>query len=234
MSFFVQGQILNITPAFPSQNDTITVIYDATEGNGALTGYTPVYAHAGLITNASTTPTDWKHVQGNWGTADPNVLMTSLGNNLHKLEYHIPTYYGFGSNVTVQKLAFVFRNANGTVVGRAADGSDIYYDIYPANAGLIAQFMKPESTLLISPTDSLETVVAASRFCDLKVYDNGTLVFQDSSKQETFYLSDTVPGMHTVILEATDSSTTVYDTIQYAVEPPLQVATLPGGMEMGL
>ena len=138
------------------------------------------------------------------------------------------------SNVTVQKLAFVFRNANGTVVGRAADGSDIYYDIYPANAGLIAQFMKPESTLLISPTDSLETVVAASRFCDLKVYDNGTLVFQDSSKQETFYLSDTVPGMHTVILEATDSSTTVYDTIQYAVEPPLQVATLPGGMEMGL
>ena len=40
--------------------------------------------------------------------------------------------------------------------------------------------------------------------------------------------------MHTVILEATDSSTTVYDTIQYAVEPPLQVATLPGGMEMGL
>ena len=147
--------------------------------------------------------------------------MTSLGNNLHKLEYHIPTYYGFGSNVTVQKLAFVFRNANGTVVGRAADGSDIYYDIYPANAGLIAQFMKPESTLLISPTDSLETVVAASRFCDLKVYDNGTLVFQDSSKQETFYLSDTVPGMHTVILEATDSSTTVYDTIQYAVEPPL-------------
>ena len=38
MSFFVQGQILNITPAFPSQNDTITIIYDATEGNGALSG----------------------------------------------------------------------------------------------------------------------------------------------------------------------------------------------------
>ena len=36
MSFFVQGQILNITPAFPSQNDTITVIYDATEGTARL------------------------------------------------------------------------------------------------------------------------------------------------------------------------------------------------------
>ena len=84
-----------VTPAFPSQNDTITVVFDATEGNGALTGVSPVYAHAGLITNQSTSPTDWKHVQGNWGTADPNVLMTSLGNNLHQLQYHIPTYYGF-------------------------------------------------------------------------------------------------------------------------------------------
>ena len=45
------AQILSVTPAFPSQNDTVTIIYDATEGNGALTGVVPVYAHAGLITN---------------------------------------------------------------------------------------------------------------------------------------------------------------------------------------
>ena len=231
---FAQAQVVSVTPAFPSQNDTITVVFDATEGNGALTGVTPVYAHAGLITNQSTSPTDWKHVQGNWGTADPNVLMTSLGNNLHQLQYHIPTYYGFGSNVTVQRLAFVFRNANGTTVGRAADGSDIYYDVYPANAGLIAQFLKPETTTLISPTDSVECVIASSRVCGLKVYDNGNLVFSDTSKQETFYLGDTVPGVHTVILEATDTSGSVYDTVMYAVEAPLQVATLPGGMEMGL
>ena len=43
------AQILSVTPAFPSQNDTVTIIYDATEGNGALTGVVPVYAHAGLI-----------------------------------------------------------------------------------------------------------------------------------------------------------------------------------------
>ena len=79
------AQILSVTPAFPSQNDTVTIIYDATEGNGALTGVVPVYAHAGLITNQSTSPTDWKHVQGNWGTTDASVLMTNLGNNLHKI-----------------------------------------------------------------------------------------------------------------------------------------------------
>ena len=89
------GQILNIDPAFPTQNDTVTIVYDASQGNGALVGVVPVYAHAGLITNASTSPSDWQNVQGNWGTADPNTLMTPLGNNLHEISYHIPTYYGF-------------------------------------------------------------------------------------------------------------------------------------------
>ena len=230
----LEAQILSVTPAFPSQNDTVTVIYDASEGNGALVGYTPVYAHAGLITNQSTSPTDWKHVQGNWGTADPKVLMTPLGNNRHKLEFHMPTFYGFGAGVVVQKMAFVFRNASGNAVGRSSDGSDIYYDVYPANAGLVAQFLKPENTVLIAPTDSLECIVAASQFCEMKVYDNGNLAFQDSSKQQSFYLSSSTPGLHTVVLEAIDLSGSVFDTIYYAVEPPLDVASLPVGMDMGL
>ena len=228
------AQVLSVTPAFPSQNDTVTIIYDATQGNAALTGVIPVYAHAGLITNQSTSATDWKHVQGNWGTADVSVLMTPLGNNLHKISYHMPTFYGFGSGVAVQKMAFVFRNANGTTVGRATSGSDIYYDVYPANAGLIAQFMSPESTQLIAMNDSLEFVIASTAKCDMKVYDNGNLVYQDSTKQDSFFLSDTIPGVHTVVLEASDSSSTVYDTAYYSVAPVLNVAVLPGGMEMGI
>ena len=228
------AQVLSVTPAFPSQNDTVTIIYDATQGNAALTGVIPVYAHAGLITNQSTSATDWRHVQGNWGTADVSVLMTPLGNNLHKISYHMPTFYGFGSGVAVQKMAFVFRNANGTTVGRATSGSDIYYDVYPANAGLIAQFMSPESTQLIAMNDSLEFVIASTAKCDMKVYDNGNLVYQDSTKQDSFFLSDTIPGVHTVVLEASDSSSTVYDTAYYSVAPVLNVAVLPGGMEMGI
>ena len=76
--------------------------------------------------------------------------------------------------------------------------------------------------------------MAASQFCEMKVYDNGSLAFQDSSKQQTFYLSSSAPGLHSVILEAIDQSGSVFDTIYYAVEPPLDVASLPGGMEMGL
>lgn len=228
------AQILSVTPAFPSQNDTVTIIYDATEGNGALTGVVPVYAHAGLITNQSTSTTDWKHVQGNWGTADASVLMTNLGNNLHKIEYHIPSFYGFGSSVVVQQMAFVFRNASGSIVGRDPNGSDIYYDVYPANAGLIAQFLAPETTQLINSGDSLEFVVAASQKSDIKVYDNGTLVYQDSTKQDNFYLGSTLGGIHTVVLQADHDTSTVYDTAYYAVQGPLNVGVMPGGMEQGI
>ena len=228
------AQILSVTPAFPSQNDTVTIIYDATEGNGALTGVVPVYAHAGLITNQSTSPTDWKHVQGNWGTTDASVLMTNLGNNLHKIEYHMPTFYGFGSSVIVQKMAFVFRNGNGTIVGRDPNGNDIYYDVYPANAGLIAQFLAPETTQLISSGDSLEFVIASTQKSDFKIYDNGTLVYQDSTKQDNFYLGSTVGGIHTVVLQADYDTTTVYDTAYYAVQGPLNVGVMPSGMEQGI
>jgi glycosidase len=230
----VGAQILSVTPAFPSQNDTVTIIYDATEGNGALTGVVPVYAHAGLITNQSTSPTDWRHVQGNWGTADASVLMTNLGNNLHKIEYHMPSFYGFGSSVVVQQMAFVFRNASGSIVGRDPNGSDIYYDVYPANGGLIAQFLAPETTQLINSGDSLEFVVAATQKSNFKIYDNGTLVYQDSTKQDNFYLSSTAGGIHTVVLQAEYDTTTVYDTAYYAVQGPLNVGVLPGGMEQGI
>jgi glycosidase len=160
--------------------------------------------------------------------------MTNLGNNLHKIEYHMPSFYGFGSSVVVQQMAFVFRNASGSIVGRDPNGSDIYYDVYPANAGLIAQFLAPETTQLINSGDSLEFVVAASQKSDIKVYDNGTLVYQDSTKQDNFYLGSTLGGIHTVVLQADHDTSTVYDTAYYAVQGPLNVGVMPGGMEQGI
>ena len=69
------GAVVWTEPAFPTQTDFVKVFFNAKQGNGALEGFTgDVYAHTGLITSNSTGPTDWQHVQGNWGTADPNVF----------------------------------------------------------------------------------------------------------------------------------------------------------------
>ncbi|MEY3598199.1 MAG: hypothetical protein RL521_621, partial [Bacteroidota bacterium] len=88
-----QAQILTTDPAFPTQTDQITIYYNTTTGNGDLTGFTPVYAHTGCITSNSVGPNDWQHVVGNWGVADPTVVMTPLGNNLHKIVITPTAFY---------------------------------------------------------------------------------------------------------------------------------------------
>lgn len=51
------------SPAFPSVTDAVTITFDATQGNGALTGVSPVYAQMASITlSASTSLTTWEYV----------------------------------------------------------------------------------------------------------------------------------------------------------------------------
>ena len=224
------AQILSVTPAFPTQNDTVTVVYDATQGNAVLTGVSPVYAHAGLITSASTSPTNWQFVQGTWGQPTAKVLMTNLGNNKHQIKYHIPTFYGFPGGTQVQQLAFVFRNAAGTVVGRSADGTDIYYPIYPANSGLLAAFFAPSGPQIANPGDTLKLVAAANQSAVLKIYDNGVLKTTVANTASLNYnLIATTPGAHTVVLEAVSGTSTAYDTIYYTGNPIQMVAPVPQG-----
>ena len=131
-------------PPFVGVDDNVTIVYDASLGNGTLANTSQsVYMHVGLITNNSNSPTDWKHVQGAWGTADPNVLMTSMGNNLYSKTFNIRTFFGVPLIDTVYQMAFVLRNADGSLVGRAADGSDIYVDLY--GPGLKLKIERPFS-----------------------------------------------------------------------------------------
>jgi hypothetical protein len=81
----VQAQIAWLDPPDPSPTDTVTLIYNTSEGNKALADYEgAVYLHAGVITQESIDGGDWKHVIGNWGKDDPRVKMIPIGNGLHQ------------------------------------------------------------------------------------------------------------------------------------------------------
>ncbi|MEM6271388.1 MAG: alpha-amylase family glycosyl hydrolase [Bacteroidota bacterium] len=228
------GQILSVDPIFPRQTDTVTIVYDASQGNSALVGISPVYAHTGLITNQSTNPTDWQNVQGNWGTPDPNVIMTDLGGNRHSITYHIPTYYGFAPGTVVQELAFVFRDAAGNTVGRDTDGSDIFYPIYQAGQ-LATAFINPtNSNLIVNPNDAIQISGAASEASTLTLTDNGTQLQTATGTSLNYTLNVTGTGTHTVILTADNGSSTVADTFIYVVNPPINVSALPTNTELGI
>ncbi|MBQ4017700.1 MAG: hypothetical protein II605_00475 [Paludibacteraceae bacterium] len=104
----------------------VTIVFDATKGNGGMVGATKCYAHTGLITSASSSDSDWKNVIGSWRkTSQPEL--TSLGNDKWQLVIpNIYEFYGVPETTNIRKLAFVFHDGpNGTKEGKAASG-DIF------------------------------------------------------------------------------------------------------------
>ncbi|MDP4868481.1 MAG: alpha-amylase family glycosyl hydrolase, partial [Crocinitomicaceae bacterium] len=217
---FVNAQILEVNPVFPTVNDVVTITYDATQGNAALVGQNQIYAHAGLITSASTSPTNWQFVQGNWGTVDPEVTMTNIGNNKHTITIDIDQYYGFPVGTNVLKFAFVFRNAAGTIVGRSADGSDIYYDIYPVNAGLLAQFFHPSAGAILDVNEQLQVEAAANQNATLTLKQDGNVLQTlANATQLNYNLTATSAGTYLLEFIADNGTTQVIDSTYFTVNP---------------
>ena len=227
-------QIIQISPAFPTVNDVVTIHYDASQGNGGLVGVTPVYTHTGIVTQSGL-PSSWSYVQGNWGQADTNVLMTDLGNNIHEIVIDIDQYYGFPNGTNVAKLAFVFRNFDGSLEGKTATMGDIFYPIYPINGGFQAAIFKPYSDLLVNINDTISISAQSNSNATLQLFDNGVLIADTTNT--TVIENDIIinsSGDHQIILVADDGSTILRDTVNYVVIPALNLVDPPNGLVDGI
>ena len=227
-------QIIQISPAFPTVNDIVTIHYDATQGNGGLVGVSPVYTHTGIITQSGL-PSSWSFVQGNWGQADTNALMTDLGNNIHKIVIDIDQYYGFPNGTNVAKLAFVFRNHDGSLEGKTANMGDILYPIYPINGGFQAAIFKPYSDLLVNINDTISFSGQSNSDATLQLFDNGVLIAD--TVNTTLLEKDIIvnsSGDHQIILVADDGSSVLRDTVNYVVIPALNLVDPPNGLVDGI
>src|SRR3712207_2431128 len=76
------AQLLTWSPPFPKEGDpsqNLVITVDATRGNGGLIGHLPtdVYVHIGVITNLSTSSSNWRYVR-NFGTPDNQVFSTPI------------------------------------------------------------------------------------------------------------------------------------------------------------
>lgn len=131
-SLYAQKPLIMI-PEKPSQDDSITIFYHAERGNGALNNLTgDVYIHSGIITQKSPTQTSWQHVRGEWGKADPKYRMKKDAENVYSFRIHPRSFYGLDPDESILRIAFVFRNGDGSLTGKDADGKDFYLD-YPGS-----------------------------------------------------------------------------------------------------
>ena len=229
------GQVVT-NPFFPTQNDFVTITYDASQGNQDLEGESPVYIHCGLITSESTSPSDWQHVMGNWGIADSDFQMVAIGDNLHQFSFQIDTYFDLLPDEEVFELAFVFRNADGSIVGRSTTGEDIFYPIY--NTTFAAGFVLPNSTPLIFNQDAVfDVVVASSANADYEITFNGSsLLSLSNSSIDTFSVDAMTygTGFHEFYMSVSNGVDQVFDTLSFIIQPEPELLNAPLGVIDGV
>ncbi len=231
----VSAQIITVEPRFPTQDDTVTITYDATQGSGGLIGVDQVYAHTGVIVDAPGSG-NWQYVQGNWGTDDPRVKMTRIGDNQHQIKFHIPTFYDFPEDTEVFELAFVFRNVDGSREGKTADFQDIFTPVYDASQGFISTFITPSESQIISTSDeSIAVEIASNRIAETTLYLDDSLLVTSTGRSLEYQLSIQEAGDYSLhFLSQATSGAIVRDSISVAVISAPLVEALPLGSEDGI
>jgi len=226
--------ILTWSPLFPTADDTITIIYDATQGNGGLVGATEVYAHTGVITEQSSSLTDWRYVKTNWGVNTPETRLEALGGNKWRIKYHILSYYGVPQSEKILNLAFVFRNAASNMTGRNVDGSDIYLPV--DEEGLNVVLVSPATMPLFAELhDSIDLVAVGSNSDSLILHIDGrrVLAVADDTLQYTIHADEY--GKKQLIITAKDATgATKSISTYFLVNPQIINAEVPAGTRDGI
>lgn len=237
--------LITFEPSFPNQDEPVTITFDATKGNmGLKDAVTDVYVHTGVITDKSTSPSDWKYVKfGDFNKPSEVIKMTSIGNNKYKITLSPKQFYGVPSGENVDKLAMVFRNADGSKSGRNTDNSDIYLPVYEKNK-LNIRFLNPELTPFFEPKPSvnvkmvgeeLTIVGVASLPSNLSISLNGLLVAsQENATKLSAKVKITTTGNQSIKLTARTDTETKSETFIFIVNNTVEVASLPSGAKDGV
>lgn len=245
------AEVVSSDPPYPTEMDSIVVYFNAAEGDQGLMDYTgDIWAHTGVITVNSSGPGDWKYVKTNWGQNTASTQLTSLGNNWWKLVVGTPhSYYGVPDNEPILQLAFVFRNDDGSVTGRAVGGADIFLDLY--TSGVTAIVLSPpihtsfgnprRSPAFGLPSDTLWVQITGAaigtQVSTLFLLMDDSLLVETSldTMNQPLILGNYSLGMHEITAAVMDTSG-LTDSLTFVLmirEPP-PLAPRPAGIMDGI
>lgn len=237
---FVQAQLIVATPPFPAETDQVEIIFNATLGNGGLSEYTgDVYAHTGVLTDSSTSPSNWRHVKTNWGENSEATRLERIGPDLYKLTItpSIRAYYNVPSNEQIQQMAFVFRSAaqvnNQWLEGKTETGGDIFYDVYPD--GLFTRFNFPTTnSILTEPTEDIVIEAISNEADSMFLFMNDLLIKSVAGNLLNHTITAGSSGKNYITLKASNEFETALDSFYFFVRQPAIVMELPEGIIDGI
>lgn len=237
-SLTLSAQILTTEPVFPAESDQVTIYFDASQGAGGLSNCNcDVYLHTGVITSQSTSNADWKYVKTTWGQANANWKMTPVPGQPNKYSFVIgPTirqYYQVPPGEAIQKMAFVFRNADGSKEGKGTGNTDLFYDVY--DASLQINLVSPsQQVLLVNPGDDIPVQAQTNIPATISIYQDGNLISEQMNTTELSYTFDADTKAHSVEVQAVAGAETVSRSLVYLVPFLQPTSPVPASYPDGL
>ncbi len=253
ISFQAQAQLITLSPSNAGPDDQISIIFDASEGNGELANADKIYMHHGATLSAPD-GTDWNYVIGNWGQDDGVGAMTKVPNEDSKWQITLsPTvraYFNANPDDNIFRISAVFRNADGSQKGTINPGNynwgtsaanlDIYINLNIENFVTIEKPNAPQ--VFVESGSSIELQARSSNLANsIQLYideGSGFQLMTESANQEQIQF-DYFPSSSTdiTVKVVADINGTSYEDIsqhEIVVNPILQTSALPDGLKPGI
>lgn len=217
---------ITTTPQLPTAGQAVTIRFNSAQENllNLFTG--DLYAHTGVLVKGKT---DWQHVIGTWGNNTLQPKLTNLGGGIYELQIapSVQEYYNVSSNEQIQKMAFVFRSADGS-----KQTNDLLVDVYPD--GLVVAFTRPANDSIVALSSNLKMKAQSSATAQLTLKLNGETLKTVQGTAIEAETSFTQTGQNTLVVVAQTDTELKTDTVRIFVRAANPTAALPSGARKGI
>jgi glycosidase len=237
LAAFSYSQVVTTNPALPVDNQAVIITFHADQGNKGLMNYSgdDVYAHTGVITDKSTSTSDWKYVKSAWTVNIAACKLTKISANEYQLAISpgIRNFYGVPAGEKILKMAFVFRNTGAGKTGRDIGGADIFANVY--EEGLNISFLQPAERFSFAlQGQTLPLQINATGADSLFLFLDDVLIRKLSANAFDTSIIATGNTRHKLVAMAKKDNLNTSDTAWYLVPGNTQDEPLPAGLEDGI
>ena len=216
----------------PNTTETVAIILN---GKGTVienfTG--DMYAHTGVLTDKSSSSSNWRYTKTSWGQNTPETKLQNLGNNLWALVLKggPRAYYGVPAGENIKALAFVFRSADSKKEVKD-NGNDIF--IETVEEGLYVKITSPKDGSILTVGKEICVTVQAQAATSVSLYRNGSevAVSEDATVEYKFAPAKAEDILFKAV--ATDGVESVEDSISVSILGATVDEPRPAGIKNGV
>ncbi|MEM8565191.1 MAG: alpha-amylase family glycosyl hydrolase [Bacteroidota bacterium] len=241
ISLHSNGQVVTITPEFPTIDDEVTLVFDVTQAQDAraqgLLGLTDgvfLWSGAGDETNAFAFGPPG---QTNFNLPFEPGTMTSIGDDRWSITFTPREYYQIPQGTGITKLGLLLKNGDGS-----AQTEDLFVDIDP---GRFVTFSSPQNIndiQLVQLNDQIDIVATASEPGDismeLAVNDGPFQVVDNVSGADMVATTYTVTANDSITIrisgQLTSGALNVIQPIEFFIFESNVLESLPAGISLGI